>query len=53
MYENLRSIKKIRRIFILIVVNSSEAERGLDIREIPFIETTGHLTSISKHQGRL
>lgn len=32
---------------MLIIVNSLEAGRGSYTREIPFIETTAHLTSVS------
>ena len=32
---------------MLITINSSEYERGSYKRELPFIETTGHVTSIS------
>ena len=47
MYKNLRSVNKTRKGLMLITINSSEYERGSYKRELPFIETTGHVTSIS------
>lgn len=47
MCKNLRSANKTRKELMLITINSSEYERGSYKRELPFIETTGQLTSIS------
>ena len=47
MYKNLRSANKTRKGLMLITINSSEYERESYKRELPFIETRGHLTSIS------